>query len=73
MFKTPTFQIEFKTDNAAFQHEDPAWSDQARADEVARILRSVADYVENQGRTSGDVRDANGNKVGEWAMTGGEA
>lgn len=54
------FDLKFKTDNAAF-------SDGDGPREVARILRKIADDVEN-GRECGRVHDANGNTVGEWDM-----
>lgn len=53
------FKIEFATDNAAFEGCAP---------EVARILRAVADLVED-GATSGLARDFNGNAVGSWELT----
>lgn len=37
-------------------------------DELALILRGVADKVENY-FTSGTLLDSNGNPVGTWAMT----
>lgn len=48
------------TGNEAFQNGD-------REREVARILRDIANKVEN-GRTSGKAIDINGNTVGRWAM-----
>lgn len=54
------FQLTIQTDNAAFgQHND--------AHEIARILRAVADRLE-QGDTGGNARDYNGNSVGEWFL-----
>lgn len=49
--------IEFTTDNAAFEDD--------RAVEIARILRDLADKI-LLGRTSGPIRDINGNRVGTF-------
>ena len=51
------FTLQFTTDNAAFEDCPEA--------EIARILRALAGKVE-RGETDGTVRDANGNRVGEW-------
>lgn len=56
-----TFDLEFKLGNAAF---DGAAE---RPDEIARILRHVADQVEG-GTTDGLIHDLNGNHVGRWAF-----
>jgi hypothetical protein len=53
------FKIEFDTDNAAF---DGQW-----APETARILRNIADKIEN-GKASGKVLDENGNTVGQFGF-----
>jgi hypothetical protein len=58
-----SFRLEIATDNAAF--------DDAPAVELARILRELADRVEEA--EAGDVlpvRDLNGNRVGSahWEM-----
>lgn len=50
------FDLHVETDNAAF--EDPAA-------ETARILREVADRLEN-GSTEGAIADINGNRVGSF-------
>ena len=51
-------KLKIRTENAAF---DPMeW-------EVARILRKVAEDIEN-GEESGSCVDHNGNKVGEWEL-----
>jgi CBS domain-containing protein len=47
-------------DNAAFE-DDPL-------EEVARILRAVADRIES-GNDEGPVRDENGNTVGRFSVT----
>ena len=53
--------VKFKTDNAAF-------SDDADTLEVTRLLREVADEIQ-QGSTSGAILDYNGNKVGTYKLT----
>ena len=53
------FRIRIETGNDAF--------DQVEQSEVARILREVADKVE-QGNSSGGILDANGNKVGQFGL-----
>jgi hypothetical protein len=58
------FTLQFETDNAAFEDDMQA--------EIARILRQLAGHAEKhmaleaRRRVSGYLRDANGNKVGEW-------
>lgn len=52
------FRVLIGTDNAAFEEGD-------RGMEVARILRAVADRVE-EGATVGQTRDVNGNEVGAF-------
>ena len=63
------FKLTLKTENAAFCDSDfPDQDAAARGCEVARILREVAGKVEDglpEG-AGGNIRDANGNKVGEW-------
>lgn len=56
------FKIEFETDNAAFED--------MQTEEVARILREIADKVENGSFSfaCGVVRDYNGNTVGKWLL-----
>ncbi len=53
--------IRIRTDNAAFQ-------DGNRADEIARILRKVADQIARH--ETAKVYDVNGNRVGEVRLTG---
>lgn len=51
--------------NAAFQEDfggDPET-------EVARILRSAADRIENGSLNAGSLYDVNGNKVGQYRVT----
>lgn len=60
-------QIRFDTENAAFD-------DGNRECEVARILRELADKIENGGATGmfQNVFDANGNVVGTFKLTNQE-
>ena len=56
-------KITIECGNAAFEN--------APGEEVARILRAVADRLENTclgERRSGVCRDANGNFAGEWCL-----
>jgi hypothetical protein len=61
MFRLSTI----RTDNAAFQDGDDG------AAEVARILRDIADRIEN-GSREGSARDINGNNVGGWSLDSDE-
>ena len=54
------FTLTFKTDNGAFDPDIES--------EIARILERVASQVKNGVRHHG-VSDANGNRVGEWAIS----
>lgn len=54
------FELNFRTDNEAFDIEGPR--------EVARALSAVAALVD-AGAISGRVRDINGNTIGEWSYT----
>lgn len=56
-----TFSLQFSTMNAAFEMNPYA--------EAGRILRSIANQVERMD-TSGNIRDINGNRIGQWSMTG---
>ncbi len=58
------FKLEISTSNAAFHDSGPT----ARADELARILRDIADSVE-AGNEAGAARDNNGNRCGGWDIT----
>ena len=51
------FNLRFNMDNAAF-------SDYPEG-EISSILRKVIKQV-NDGNEDGQIRDTNGNKVGEW-------
>jgi hypothetical protein len=53
------FHLEIACDNAAFEDED----------ELPRLLREVAARL-GEGRTSGRVRDINGNTVGMYDLAG---
>ena len=55
------FSLNFTTDNAAFEGDE-------RYMESGRILAEVAAKV-SDGQTSGQCRDNNGNRVGEWVLT----
>lgn len=55
------FKLEFTTDNAAFEGDDGA-------NEVARILKKIANAVSGDGSEGGTIHDFNGNKVGQWSL-----
>ena len=54
------YQITINTDNAAFNE-----TDDNGAYETARILRRLANDIEGSGLCEFNLRDFNGNKVGE--------
>ena len=56
------FKLWINTDNAAFD-------DDTREFEVARMLREVADKIESNGLQwcYQNIKDINGNIVGQWA------
>jgi hypothetical protein len=61
------FNVVFSTDNDAFHiDDDTALDERQTADEVARILRQLAQNIENTGRVSEmfRIRDANGARIG---------
>lgn len=61
-------EIKFKTDNAAFHDPyDGSEDDYFEAEEIARILKDVADRIRG-GRRIGAIMDINGNKVGEFKL-----
>jgi hypothetical protein len=55
--------IEIETGNSAFEDDEEG--------EISRIIEVIAGKV-NGGATGGSCFDFNGNKVGQWEMTGGE-
>jgi hypothetical protein len=57
------FTLEIDTSNSAFDDGGSACF------EVARILRELAARLEHVKPDYGNLRDANGNKVGEWKLT----
>jgi hypothetical protein len=59
------FSLKIKTDNAAFRDFSPVVN--GRANEVARILRRIANEVE-AGDNRGRAMDINGNTVGFWKL-----
>ncbi len=63
-----SFTLTIKTDNAAFSNDDGEDSDDAKRAECARILREVADLLDNGSQESAGVYDVNGNKVGKWSL-----
>ena len=56
------FKLSITTDNAAFSEEEGGPNA-----EVARLLREVADDIEN-GRECGTIMDINGNNVGKYSL-----
>ena len=62
-------KIEFETSNAAFAGTDPSFL--SGEDEVAMILRTIADKIQNAGIGSGGgtIRDSDGNRIGSWSAT----
>ena len=55
------FTLTIKTDNAAFDGD-------LKTEELARILRVVADKLEGEARTAGRCMDINGNGVGSFEL-----
>ena len=55
------FKVAFRTDNAAFDGD-------MYTEEVAAILRKLADRLEGMGAAdaTGNLTDTNGNVVGTW-------
>jgi len=53
------FCLNFDMENSAFD-EDQSY-------EVQRILKKVSEQVKN-GFEDGEIKDSNGNKIGEWSM-----
>ena len=62
-------KIEFSTGNAAFNDmETGEFSKNERAYESVRILKEIVKKIE-AGEECGNIRDINGNTVGEWGFT----
>lgn len=62
------FRVEISTENAAFHNNNR--DDRGTYEpgpELARILRRIADSVEDGWHLQGQCRDVNGNRVGHWA------
>ena len=53
------FTLRFETGDAAFDGPD-FWP------ECERVLRAIADDISGHAE-SGTIRDANGNRIGEWS------
>ena len=65
------FLLEINCDNAAFLNDD--YGTPANGQELARILRDLADTVENLDDVSdfgGFLYDVNGNRVGKATVSG---
>lgn len=63
------FEVQINVENAAFYDED---DNRAPGPELARILRALADRVEESELRSGDLLrlfDVNGNRVGYYTFT----
>lgn len=58
-----SFELHLNTDNAAFD-----WP--ARNREVARLLRKLADKLDEGETGYGPIYDVNGNRVGSWEWKG---
>jgi hypothetical protein len=63
MFRS--FYIKLATENAAFDG-----SDTDCICETARMLRELADKLDNGAATVGTLRDHNGNRVGQYEFSG---
>jgi hypothetical protein len=57
------FTLSIKTDNAAFEA-----SENDKVLEISRILRRLADDLDDNGSTTGTLRDYNGNSVGKYEL-----
>lgn len=62
-------KIQFSQEGAAFKDDyaDETTNDIYTRQEVARILKKIASYVES-GYSNGSVIDINGNKIGVWSL-----
>lgn len=58
--KSEKFSLFIETKNAAFEDDNGSV-------ETARILKETANLIE-MGEQAGNIRDINGNTVGEWSF-----
>ena len=56
-----SLRVKLDSDNEAF-------ADGNAGNEVARILRELAEHVSDSRDGSGTLRDFNGNRVGHWSL-----
>jgi hypothetical protein len=65
-YNVPTFRLTIRTDGAAF-HDS---ADNSPSDELARLLRQIADRIEQSGTPSHylTIHDINGNDCGRFAL-----
>ena len=61
------FALPIECNNAAFHEDDGTLTDEARAAEIARVLRAAAEDIEN-GVEEGPLADTNGNTVGRFEL-----
>jgi hypothetical protein len=63
------FTLTFKTGGAAFCSPMTGEEDKYFAsEEVARILREIADELDSHSRYHGKIMDLNGNSIGEFEL-----
>lgn len=60
------FVLKMQTGNAAFCNTDGEEDIVCESMEIARLLRKVADSIEDSTAMSGSANDINGNKVLTW-------
>ena len=62
-------KIQFSTEGAGFkdEYEDEAINNIYTRQEIARILKKVASYIES-GYDHGPIMDINGHKIGDWEL-----
>jgi hypothetical protein len=71
---TTEFTVKIDCGNAAFgfdptdEDDEPEPDEEARAGEVARILRKIAYALEQGGADDGGCTDTNGNSVGTYGF-----